>query len=148
MDQDQRQREFEQVFKSELHHIRQKPGKEETTRDNLVGLSLSGGGIRSASFALGVIHSLVANDKLSKIDYLSTVSGGGYIGSALTWALHKNKDKGEQIVKKEGFPLGVPGKGSTNSRANNALNYIRQQANYLTPGGGINLISCCYSSIY
>lgn len=54
-------------------------------------LCLSGGGIRSASFALGVLEGLAqftANGQaedglLSKIDYLSTVSGGGYIGSWL-----------------------------------------------------------------
>src|SRR5258705_12601604 len=51
------------------------------------GLALSGGGIRSASFGLGVMQALVANNQLSKMDYMSTVSGGGYLGAALTWAL-------------------------------------------------------------
>jgi hypothetical protein len=56
-------------------------------------LALSGGGIRSATFALGVLQALArkpltttqpANDRRSLLygfDYLSTVSGGGYIGS-------------------------------------------------------------------
>src|SRR3954453_18554606 len=47
-------------------------------------LCLSGGGIRSASFALGVMQGLADAKLLSKFDYLSTVSGGGYIGSWLT----------------------------------------------------------------
>ena len=62
-------------------------------------LCLSGGGIRSASFALGVIQALAVNPRpdgegagakrpedflLGKIHYLSTVSGGGYIGSWLS----------------------------------------------------------------
>lgn len=46
-----------------------------------VGLALSGGGIRSATFCLGVLQSLARKKLIGKIDYLSTVSGGGYIGS-------------------------------------------------------------------
>lgn len=57
--------------------------------DNIRGLAVSGGGIRSASFGLGVMQALVGNNQLEKIHYLSTVSGGGYLGSALTWALHQ-----------------------------------------------------------
>lgn len=50
-------------------------------------LCLSGGGIRSATFGLGVIQALARHGVLNKFDYLSTVSGGGYIGSWLTaWA--------------------------------------------------------------
>jgi len=47
-------------------------------------LCLSGGGIRSATFGLGVLQGLSHHHLLSKIDYLSTVSGGGYIGSWLS----------------------------------------------------------------
>ncbi len=46
-----------------------------------VGFGVSGGGIRSATFALGVFQALARQKLLSKIDYLSTVSGGGYFGS-------------------------------------------------------------------
>src|SRR5262249_53512086 len=69
-------------------------------------LCLSGGGIRSAAFALGVIQALAAHPRpntygassvdcaakslLAKFHYLSTVSGGGYIGSWLSaWRLEK-----------------------------------------------------------
>src|ERR1043166_3683228 len=44
-------------------------------------LCISGGGIRSASFALGVVQRLAEAGFLKKFDYLSTVSGGGYLGS-------------------------------------------------------------------
>ncbi len=50
-----------------------------------VALALSGGGIRSASFALGVVQSFVNRGCFKTFDYLSTVSGGGYLGTALTW---------------------------------------------------------------
>jgi Patatin-like phospholipase len=49
-----------------------------------VGLSLSGGGIRSAAISLGVLQALDWYRTLPNIDYLSTVSGGGYIGSSMT----------------------------------------------------------------
>ena len=51
--------------------------------ENLIGLAFSGGGIRSATFNLGVLQRLQELDLLRSVDYLSTVSGGGYIGSWL-----------------------------------------------------------------
>ena len=46
-----------------------------------VGLAFSGGGIRSATFNLGLLKSLDELDVLRHVDYVSTVSGGGYIAS-------------------------------------------------------------------
>jgi hypothetical protein len=54
---------------------------------NAVGLALSGGGIRSATFGLGVVQMLAARDFLKDVDFLSTVSGGGYTGSFLSTRL-------------------------------------------------------------
>ena len=60
---------------------------------NVIGFGLSGGGIRSATFCLGIFQGLAkqqlpqaraddaAKTLLSKIDYLSTVSGGGFFGA-------------------------------------------------------------------
>ena len=47
------------------------------------GLALSGGGIRSATLNLGILQSLAKKGLLRRIDLLSTVSGGGYVGSFL-----------------------------------------------------------------
>jgi len=47
------------------------------------GLALSGGGIRSATFALGVIRGLAKQRSFRLFDYMSTVSGGGYVGAAI-----------------------------------------------------------------
>ena len=47
-------------------------------------LCLSGGGIRSAAFALGVVTGLARAGVLDAFHYLSTVSGGGYTGSWLS----------------------------------------------------------------
>ena len=49
------------------------------------GLGLSGGGIRSASLSLGVLQALAQADLLKRFDYISSVSGGGYIATSLQW---------------------------------------------------------------
>jgi hypothetical protein len=51
---------------------------------NLTGIAFSGGGIRSATFNLGILQGLAKLKLLHIFDYLSTVSGGGYIGSWLS----------------------------------------------------------------
>src|SRR5690348_8205268 len=49
----------------------------------LAALCLSGGGIRSAAFCLGVLQALAEKCLLRRFDYLSTVSGGGFVGGWL-----------------------------------------------------------------
>jgi len=51
--------------------------------DSVVGVGVSGGGIRSATFALGFFQALARAKLLRHVDYLSTVSGGGYFGGFL-----------------------------------------------------------------
>src|ERR1700733_8256363 len=58
------------------------------------GLSLSGGGIRSAAFCLGALQALEAETLIDRIDYLSTVSGGGYIGASMSAGMSERADKG------------------------------------------------------
>ena len=53
-------------------------------RNELVGLAMSGGGTRSAVFNLGVVQALAQYGLMNQVDYMSTVSGGGYTGSSLT----------------------------------------------------------------
>jgi hypothetical protein len=55
-----------------------------------IGLAISGGGIRSSTFALGVLQGLAKSGVLAEIDYISAVSGGGYISSWLTKLIHKH----------------------------------------------------------
>ena len=79
----------EQVFKVEADRIENRRkalssnGKRPASPVETIGLALSGGGIRSATLSLGVIQSLAKRDLLQKVDYLSTVSGGGYTGCFL-----------------------------------------------------------------
>ena len=66
------------------------PKSEEFRKRRLLGVSFSGGGIRSATFNLGVLQALDQLGLLRFVDYLSTVSGGGYVGSwFLTGRHHK-----------------------------------------------------------
>ena len=58
-----------------------------------VGLALSGGGIRSACIGLGILQALYRRGVLRHIDYLSTVSGGGYVGAYLTSFVSTRSDK-------------------------------------------------------
>ena len=53
--------------------------------EDLIGLAFSGGGIRSATFNLGVLQGLEKSGLLRHVDYLSSVSGGGYVASCYTW---------------------------------------------------------------
>ncbi len=71
-----------------LYHAkrRQRPPGERLDR---AALCFSGGGIRSATFGLGVLQGLAHLGLLGKFDYLSTVSGGGYLGSWLSAWIHR-----------------------------------------------------------
>ena len=83
---------FEDVLREEIDLIRGQHGPTDPdtdVREQLMGLALSGGGIRSATFNLGVLQALSELGVLAEFDYLSTVSGGGYIGSWLSAWIHR-----------------------------------------------------------
>ncbi len=62
----------------------------------LVGLAISGGGIRSATFSLGILQMLARRKVLPAVDYLCTVSGGGYLGSCLSSLMTIPKSQGDR----------------------------------------------------
>ena len=109
--------------------------------EKLVGLALSGGGIRSATFSLGVMQRLAKEGCLKYVDYLSTVSGGGYIGGSLTWFL--NTGNGTFGTTSSKFPYGVenPRKERRRTKHPNILKHLRLHGKYLIPGGGITATS-------
>ena len=78
---------FETVHAAEREWLaRRRQAADMPAPDNdVVGLAFSGGGIRSATFNLGVLQALEAGGVLPKVDYLSSVSGGGYVASCYTW---------------------------------------------------------------
>ncbi len=106
-----------------------------TTRLRLVGLALSGGGIRSATFNLGLLQAMGRLKLLKYCDYLSTVSGGGYIGSCLTSHLHHQA--GSQLEGQR-FPFGFPRPGRESTGEERAeVRHLRNHSNYLVPRHGL-----------
>jgi len=130
----------------------------------LSGIAFSGGGIRSATFNLGVLQALAKLRLLDQFDYLSTVSGGGYIGSWLqAWISRERKQTGAERSSKAAPAQGAPGAQETLSpfeRVSNALaasagdggprsargamqpdpppiSHLREYSNYLTPRRGL-----------
>src|SRR5258707_4773095 len=65
-------------------------GGEKTNRT--FGMAISGGGIRSATFGLGVLQGIARAELLHKMKYISTVSGGGYIGGWLISWIHRTPE--------------------------------------------------------
>ncbi len=95
---------------------------------NAVGLALSGGGIRSATFCLGIIQALAKMNRLRSVDYLSTASGGGYAGAFLGTMLQRTAS-----------PLRPDPVGDAQAKIADQhsppLRWLRTQAKYLVSSG-------------
>jgi hypothetical protein len=94
---------------------------------------LSGGGIRSATFALGVLQGLAHVGVLAKFDYLSTVSGGGYIGGWFTTWLHRKKADGRDEV----LHTLDPAEAREPSNVETPIDRVRRTCRYLALTGGV-----------
>jgi hypothetical protein len=90
-----------------------------------IGLAFSGGGIRSATFNLGVLQALARKNILRFCDYLSTASGGGYIGSCFSSLL----DNSEASVDKAKFPFRF--RRQENHDERQEVKWLRRHGNYL-----------------
>ncbi len=110
---------------------------------------LSGGGIRSASFSLGVLQGLArftrrksdsAKPLLDNLDYLSTVSGGGYIGSwMMAWAKRSTFHK---VVSQLAKPASTSGDPEPEP-----IRHLRSYTSYLTPHYGFTLDTLTLAAI-
>jgi hypothetical protein len=89
-------------------------------------LCLSGGGIRSAAFALGVLQGLSRKRLLTGFHYLSTVSGGGYIGGWLQRWIHA-RDHDVEAVMDALADVVEPAEVSA----------LRENSNFITPRVGL-----------
>jgi hypothetical protein len=96
-------------------------------------LCLSGGGIRSATFGLGVLQALARVGVLGKLDYLSTVSGGGYVGGWLTSWLHRD---GRDDVLRGLDPAQIGAMRGETARPS-PVDRLRATCRYLAPKGGV-----------
>jgi hypothetical protein len=101
-------------------------------KEQLIGLCFSGGGIRSATFNLGVIQGLAQMGLLPHVDYLSSVSGGGYIHEFLAGWILRNGD--QHSVVRELIPQAEPG---CLPRAPEPIQWLKRYASYLTPTRGL-----------
>ncbi|HUR99015.1 MAG TPA: patatin-like phospholipase family protein [Pyrinomonadaceae bacterium] len=116
----------------------------------LAALCFSGGGIRSATFGLGIVQALARRGLLSKFDYLSTVSGGGYLGSWLSAWVRRAR-----IPKKEDSEDAIPDRDLGIHRVQSIINrspirdfgnpnpeppqlqHLREYSNYMSPRTGL-----------
>ena len=93
-----------------------------TLDSDVVGLAFSGGGVRSAAVCLGALQALDQARVLPKVDYLSTVSGGGYIGSSFSGCMSATRGRfpfASRLAEDE-----LP-----------AVQHLRDYSNYLFPRG-------------
>ena len=100
---------------------------------NLLGIALSGGGIRSASFCLGALQALHQKGLIDRADYLSTVSGGGYIGGAMVAGMTRvSGESGERGV----FPFRASATDTSGDiRDSEPVSHLRDNSRYLAPKG-------------
>ena len=96
----------------------------------VAGLAFSGGGIRSATFCLGVLRALAGGDKddtnrisLRGIDVLSTVSGGGYVGAFLGALFSRQGATPDHVERQLSNP------------SSTAVHWLRENGRYLAPNG-------------
>ncbi|HJW23503.1 MAG TPA: hypothetical protein VJ576_01285 [Rhodocyclaceae bacterium] len=106
-----------------------------------VGLAISGGGIRSAIFALGVVQTLARRGILRDVDYLSTVSGGGYLGAFITSILGSS---GANV----GLEAGQQPFGAMGERENIGVRHLRNHSKYLSEGGARTLMTVVALGVY
>lgn len=104
-------------------------------------LCFSGGGIRSATFGLGLVQGLARHRLLGQFDYLSTVSGGGYLGGWLTGWIYRERQKlADQDPQKalqevENRLQSLP--ASPLDPEPEPVRYLREYSRYMSPKAGL-----------
>lgn len=150
------------VFREELKAIgerRKHNGRDEfagprdaspSTDLKLTGLCLSGGGVRSATFSLGALQALFPyagkrvsektnSSDLAMIDYISSVSGGGYIAASVSLGMTRSNGQ---------FPFVDLKSGSTETPTTESAStetpttrHLRDNSRYLLAGGLLGIIA-------
>lgn len=143
---------FTEVFNEERKYISQRrknvtldqDNNKVSEPDNLFGLALSGGGIRSATLNMGFLNYLNDKGLLKYADYISSVSGGGFISGYIQTKL-KVEGKFEKLFQ-----------GNYNSQSatenNNPVRgdskELRDRCDYLIPGGNWFIKLASYVRVY
>ncbi len=120
------------------------------------GLCFSGGGIRSATFGLGVLQGLAGRAAegdtrpklLGEFDFLSTVSGGGYLGSWFSgWATRRARPSQVAFRERELDECDGPAQVIRELAKNPdvgfdpepmTVRHLRAFSNYITPRLGLS----------
>jgi len=98
-------------------------------------ICLSGGGIRSASFSLGVLQGLAKAKLLEKSGYLSAVSGGNY---TMSWLTRWRSEVGAGAPWSQDDLKERPENFSNDQRDLDQVRRLRSYSNYLSPRTGLN----------
>jgi hypothetical protein len=98
----------------------------------VAAICLSGGGIRSATFNLGVLQALSKRRVLGQMQYISTVSGGGYIGAWLSSWMRRHAEGADGAMTELASRTGDPIEAEPQP-----LRYLRDYSRYLAPRAGI-----------
>lgn len=114
---------YERINESEALEIAVRRGSGDEKISNAVGLALSGGGIRSASFCLGACQSLADHGMLKDVDVMSTVSGGGYAGAFISRQMAANSANPVAPLTQRDGP------------DTDAIRKLRTKVKYLSPSG-------------
>lgn len=118
--------QFVEDFYRQIHQQAKDPAHRRTA------ICFSGGGVRSATYALGLLQGLLKKGvRLGDFHYLSTVSGGGYTGSWLTAWLHRAGTPAVEAALKAEAPLNPLEPEPA------PLRHLRQYSNPLTPSLGL-----------
>ena len=113
-------------------------GEPDEQAPDTFGLALSGGGIRSATFNLGLLQELHAQGILRVFDYIATVSGGGYVGGWLSaWRAWRARSGDTAAI----FPVppsaAVAGAPTGEFTEPEEIRHLREYGNFLAPRLGV-----------
>jgi choline dehydrogenase-like flavoprotein len=104
---------------------------EDSIRNDYVGFAISGGGIRSATFHLGLLQALARTRLFPRIDLFSSVSGGGYVaafvGRLFTRAVPKAQNIPESVCQR------------IEDSQSEEVEWLRRSGNYIAPNGSGDL---------
>ena len=121
----------------------------DATLPALAGIALSGGGVRSASFNLGVLQRLHELGLLQKADYLSTVSGGGYIGCSLVAydAARAAPPPEPQVAAARAAAPAFPFEHEFKRPENIVIRHLRRFSSFLVARGWIDALVAAMTAI-
>jgi hypothetical protein len=102
---------------------------------DLFGIALSGGGIRSSSFCLGALQALDQYGLLCRADYLSTVSGGGYIAASMVAAMNTGAEDNTRERSPTGWTFPFTAGSNSDVSDTRLVGHIRDNGKFLAPHG-------------